>query len=32
MIRNTSQVEAMKRVGAIPVIADVLNRELYFLY
>ncbi|ETT75492.1 MULTISPECIES: NAD-dependent epimerase/dehydratase family protein [Bacillus] len=30
MIRNTSQVEAMKRVGAIPVIADVFNREAVF--
>ncbi|PFF75277.1 dTDP-glucose 4,6-dehydratase [Bacillus cereus] len=30
MIRNTSQVEAMKKVGAIPVIADVFNREAVF--
>ncbi|PER45889.1 dTDP-glucose 4,6-dehydratase [Bacillus thuringiensis] len=30
MIRNTSQVEAMKRLGAIPVIADVFNREAVF--
>ncbi|HDR4908256.1 TPA: NAD(P)-dependent oxidoreductase [Bacillus cereus] len=30
MIRNTSQVEVMKRVGAIPVIADVFNREAVF--
>ncbi|PEY60939.1 dTDP-glucose 4,6-dehydratase [Bacillus cereus] len=30
MIRTTSQVEAMKKVGAIPVIADVFNREAVF--
>lgn len=30
MIRNTSQVEAMKKVGAIPVIADVFNRKAVF--
>ncbi|QFY00160.1 NAD-dependent epimerase/dehydratase family protein [Bacillus cereus] len=30
MIRNTSQVAAMKRGGAIPVIADVFNREAVF--
>ena len=30
MIRTTSQVEAMKKVGAIPVIADVFNRESVF--
>ncbi|MDA1867304.1 NAD-dependent epimerase/dehydratase family protein [Bacillus thuringiensis] len=30
MIRNTSQVEVMKKVGAIPVIADVFNRKAIF--
>ncbi|HHL0972739.1 TPA: NAD-dependent epimerase/dehydratase family protein [Bacillus cereus] len=30
MIRNTSQVEVMKKVGAIPVIADVFNRKAVF--
>ncbi len=30
IIRNTSQVEAMKKVGAIPVIADVFNRKAVF--
>lgn len=30
MIRNTSQVEAMKKIGAIPIIADVFNRKAVF--
>ncbi len=30
MIRNESQVEAIKKVGAIPVIADVFNRHTVF--
>lgn len=30
MIRNESQVEAIKKVGAIPVIADVFNRHAVF--
>ncbi|MGE7881811.1 NAD-dependent epimerase/dehydratase family protein [Bacillus sp. NPDC094077] len=30
MIRNESQVEAMKKLGAIPVIADVFNRNAVF--
>ncbi|MDT3498986.1 NAD(P)-dependent oxidoreductase [Bacillus toyonensis] len=30
MIRNELQVEAMKKVGAIPVIADVFNRQAVF--
>ncbi|MHA4117228.1 NAD-dependent epimerase/dehydratase family protein [Bacillus cereus] len=30
MIRNTSQVEAMKKIGAIPIIADVFNRKTVF--
>ncbi|MDA1679552.1 NAD-dependent epimerase/dehydratase family protein [Bacillus cereus group sp. TH152-1LC] len=27
MIRNESQIEAMKKIGAIPVIADIFNRH-----
>ncbi|EJS67946.1 MULTISPECIES: NAD-dependent epimerase/dehydratase family protein [Bacillus] len=30
MIRNESQVEVMKKVGAIPVIADIFNRHAVF--
>lgn len=30
MIRNTSQVEAIKKFGAIPVTADVFNRQAVF--
>ncbi|PGK32798.1 dTDP-glucose 4,6-dehydratase [Bacillus anthracis] len=30
MIRNESQVEEMKKVGAIPVIADIFNRQAVF--
>ncbi|HDX9656910.1 TPA: NAD(P)-dependent oxidoreductase [Bacillus toyonensis] len=30
MIRNELQVEAMKKIGAIPVIADVFNRQAVF--
>ncbi|HDR7517683.1 NAD(P)-dependent oxidoreductase [Bacillus mobilis] len=30
MIRNESQVEEMKKVGAIPVIADIFNRHAVF--
>ncbi|WP_242214697.1 NAD(P)-dependent oxidoreductase [Bacillus cereus group sp. BfR-BA-01383] len=30
MIRNESQVEAMKEVGTVPVIADVFNRQAVF--
>ncbi|WP_242250521.1 NAD(P)-dependent oxidoreductase [Bacillus cereus group sp. BfR-BA-01379] len=30
MIRNESQIEAMKKIGAIPVIADIFNRHAVF--
>ncbi|HDR6318440.1 TPA: NAD(P)-dependent oxidoreductase [Bacillus thuringiensis] len=30
MIRNESQIEEMKKIGAIPVIADIFNRHAVF--